>query len=193
MLGAAILYWAQTLPTVLLGRIIVGFAVAVSGIADVSYLHEISPMEWRGAIVSVNEACISLGFLVSYSVGYVISLQIPDDGWRSMFGLSAFIAIIQFSGMCFMPESPVWLMEKGFHEEAKNSLHTITCQGDGFSILDESEDYESDFSSDRESKELGHDRLKSHQPIGKWPEALLVNAGILSYFLSSELTYNDLY
>jgi len=44
---------------------VVGIGVAVSGIADVSYLHECSPIEWRGSIVSVNEACISLGMFIS--------------------------------------------------------------------------------------------------------------------------------
>ena len=55
----------------MVGRFVVGIGVAVSGIADVSYLHECAPIEWRGSIVSVNEACISLGFLLAYIVGYV--------------------------------------------------------------------------------------------------------------------------
>lgn len=48
LLGAAVLYLAPTLSMVVVGRVIVGFAIAVSGIADVSYLHEIAPAQWRG-------------------------------------------------------------------------------------------------------------------------------------------------
>jgi len=58
LLGAVVLSYANSLGQLLLGRVIVGIAVSVSGIADVAYLHEISPPQWRGAIVSVNEACI---------------------------------------------------------------------------------------------------------------------------------------
>jgi len=87
IIGSTILFFSDSFEAVLLGRIIVGFAVAVSGIADVAYLHEISPVEWRGAIVSVNEACISFGFLVSYITGYGVATLDPDNGWRIMFGL----------------------------------------------------------------------------------------------------------
>jgi len=125
LLGAAILYLSPSLTVVLLGRIVMGFGVAVSAIADVSYLHEISPPEWRGSIVSVNEACISLGFLVAYIVGYFVTSVDPVEGWRSIFGLSGFIAVIQFIGMLAMPESPVWLREQGRKEEADDALMMI--------------------------------------------------------------------
>jgi MFS family permease len=45
--GAIILYAAPTFAWVVFGRIVVGFSVAVSGIADVSYLHEIAPVHVR--------------------------------------------------------------------------------------------------------------------------------------------------
>lgn len=48
LIGALILYAAPTFQVVVLGRVVLGFAIAVSGIADVSYLHEIAPVQWRG-------------------------------------------------------------------------------------------------------------------------------------------------
>uniref|UniRef100_A0A7S2UKA0 Hexose transporter 1 n=1 Tax=Attheya septentrionalis TaxID=420275 RepID=A0A7S2UKA0_9STRA len=125
IVGATILCLSQNLTEILVGRVVVGFAVAVSGIADVSYLHEIAPPEWRGSIVSCNEACISLGFLLAYLAGYVLSNDGIQDGWRIMFGLSAIIAIIQFIGMWGMPESPVWLRLKGRHRESMQVLRSI--------------------------------------------------------------------
>jgi len=109
--GAVLLYFSWNLPSVLVGRVIVGFGVSVSGIADVAYLHEISPSEWRGSIVSVNEACISLGFLLAFIAGFAMGAI--DEGWRILFGLSAPIAVVQFLGMLAMPDSPVWLEEQG--------------------------------------------------------------------------------
>ena len=122
-IGAAILYWANSIPQVVVGRIVMGFAISVSGIADVAYLHEMAPRDWRGAIVSVNEACISLGFLFAYLVGYLLSDR--DDGWRAMFGLSGVVAFGQLLGMWSMPESPLWLKEKGRLEEAHDALRII--------------------------------------------------------------------
>lgn len=131
LVGAAILYLSQSLAVILIGRIVIGFAVAVSAIADVSYLHEISPSAWRGSVVSVNEACISLGFLVAYVFGYVISISDPVDGWRTIFGISGFVAVIQFVGMLGMPESPVWLREQGRMDDANEALKVV-YGGDGW-------------------------------------------------------------
>ena len=69
----------------------------MSGIADVSYLHECSPIEWRGSIVSVNEACISLGFLLAYIAGYVFADEGAEE-WRVVFGAAGILATIQFIG-----------------------------------------------------------------------------------------------
>lgn len=130
LIGAISLFVSQTFLELLIGRFVVGFAVAVSGIADVAYLHEISPVEWRGSIVSVNEACISFGFLVSYLAGYGITRWVEHDGWRYMFGAGGFISLLQLVGMRFMPESPVWLQDKGRTEEAKIVLALIGYHDD---------------------------------------------------------------
>ena len=125
-LGALVLYAAPNFGTIVLGRVVVGFAVAVSGIADVSYLHEIAPTEFRGAIVSVNEACISLGFLFAFAIGSALSGEGKDtDGWRIMFGVSGLVALIQFLGMLNLPESPKWLEERGRHEESEIATRRI--------------------------------------------------------------------
>lgn len=125
LIGSTVLYFAPTFEIVLLGRILIGSAVAISGIADVAYLHEISPIEYRGSIVSCNEACISLGFLISYLVGYWFSLHVSNDSWRDMFALGSVIATIQMVAMHMMPESPVWLKEKGYTEKATTVLNLI--------------------------------------------------------------------
>jgi MFS family permease len=85
ILGAIWLFLSNSYEQIIIGRFVVGIAVAVSGIADVSYLHEIAPIEFRGAIVSVNEACISLGFLLAYAAGFHYDSD-DDDEWKIIFG-----------------------------------------------------------------------------------------------------------
>jgi MFS family permease len=126
LLGAGLLYAAPNLETVVVGRVVVGCAAAVSGIADVSYLHEIAPVHLRGSIVSVNEASISLGFLLAFAMGGLLANQ--TEGWRVMFGFSGIIAMVQFLGMWNMPESPKWLYERGRIEESRAAR--LKIQGD---------------------------------------------------------------
>ena len=126
MLGAIWLYFCNSYESIILGRFVVGVGVAVSGIADVSYLHEIAPIEWRGSIVSVNEACISLGFLLAYVSGYFFSNN-DNDEWRIIFGLAGLLAFIQFIGMIKLPESPIWLASKGRIHESRLAFQKINC------------------------------------------------------------------
>lgn len=125
LVGAIILYLAPSYVFLLLGRVVVGFGVAVSGIADVAYLHEIAPLQWRGSIVSVNEACISLGFLLAFGVASLLSYEGNTSGWRLMFGLSGLLALVQLSGMRSLPESPSWLQERGRFQEAEYAWRRI--------------------------------------------------------------------
>mmetsp|Transcript_24681 Transcript_24681/g.68146 ORF Transcript_24681/g.68146 Transcript_24681/m.68146 type:complete len:724 (+) Transcript_24681:227-2398(+) len=127
--GALWLYLAPSYAAVVAGRFVVGVGVAVSGVADVTYLRECAPIEWRGAIVSVNEACISLGFLLAYIAGYVYA----DEGageWRIVFGVAGILAVVQLVGMLKLPESPAWLAEKGRDEEARRALALINGSTD---------------------------------------------------------------
>ena len=71
------------------------------------YLAEISPASDRGAIVSLNQLCITAGILVSYLVGF--ALAGVSDGWRWMLALGAVPGIILSLGMLVLPESPRWL------------------------------------------------------------------------------------
>jgi MFS family permease len=123
VVGAAVIVAAPSYQMVVFGRVVLGVAVALSGIADVSYLHEIAPEQWRGSTVSVNEACIALGFLLAFLAGNIFAEHAA--GWRIMFGLSGAIAILQMMGMWFVPESPIWLKEQGRHEDSEVALRRI--------------------------------------------------------------------
>lgn len=47
-------------------------AVAVSAVADVSYLAEVAPRGLRGAMVSTNELAISIGMLGAFLTGHLL-------------------------------------------------------------------------------------------------------------------------
>ena len=46
--------------------------MAVSAVADVSYLSEVAPKSLRGAMVSTNELAIAIGMLLAFLAGHVL-------------------------------------------------------------------------------------------------------------------------
>jgi MFS transporter, SP family, galactose:H+ symporter len=105
--GAIISAVAQGIPVLLIGRFLVGLAIGTASMLTPLYLAEIAPASGRGAIVSLNQLCITGGILVSYLVGY--ALAGASDGWRWMLALGAVPGIILATGMLVLPESPRWL------------------------------------------------------------------------------------
>jgi len=119
ILGAAILFVAGAclsalatgLPLLLAGRFLVGLAIGVASMLTPLYLAEISPARDRGAIVSLNQLCITIGILASYLVG--VALAHVDGGWRWMLAVGALPGVILWIGMLVLPESPRWLAGHG--------------------------------------------------------------------------------
>ena len=83
--GALISAVAQGVVVLVIGRFLVGLAIGVASMLTPLYLAEISPARVRGAIVSLNQLCITGGILVSYLVGFALPAH-PTDGvgcWHS--------------------------------------------------------------------------------------------------------------
>eukprot|EP00058_Branchiostoma_floridae_P020853 XP_002606343.1 hypothetical protein BRAFLDRAFT_67586 [Branchiostoma floridae] len=121
--GAMILALAQSYAVLVTGRLVVGFAVSLSAIAECIYISEIAPSSKRGMLVSLNELGITLGILVAYLVNYLF-ISVPN-GWRWMFGLSSLPAIAQGLGMMFLPPSPRYLIINRQEEKAQQVLRQL--------------------------------------------------------------------
>jgi sugar porter (SP) family MFS transporter len=62
-------------------------------------------------------------------VSYLTGLLITGDGmWRTMFGLGVVPGVLFFIGLVFLPESPRWLVLKGFPDRAQASLRRLRGQ-----------------------------------------------------------------
>ncbi|KAM3664335.1 solute carrier family 2, facilitated glucose transporter member 10 isoform 1-T1 [Ammospiza maritima maritima] len=107
LVGSLILTLARSLTVLVIGRVTVGFAISVSSMACCIYVSEMVAAHQRGLLVSLYEAGITVGILLSYALNYVFADV--DEGWRYMFGLAIAPAAMQFLSILFLPVNPIKL------------------------------------------------------------------------------------
>lgn len=106
--------------TLLVGRVLVGMAVALSGTASCLYIAEVAPAAWRGRCVCVYELMVVLGVLLGFGLSWVFAGM--EDGWR--FTLSGVLvpAFLQMVIMPVLPQSPRFLLTRHRQKEARKTL-----------------------------------------------------------------------
>ncbi|XP_017343169.1 solute carrier family 2, facilitated glucose transporter member 12 [Ictalurus punctatus] len=106
--------------TLVVGRVVVGMAVALSGTASCLYIAEVAPAAWRGRCVCVYELMVVLGVLLGFGLSWVFAGMV--DGWR--FTLSGVLvpACLQLIIMPVLPQSPRFLLTRRRQKEARKTL-----------------------------------------------------------------------
>jgi facilitated trehalose transporter len=72
----------------------------------------------RGTLSSFTASALALGILVAYIIGAFV------EWWELAFILSIFPMLL-FTGMIFMPETPVWLISHNREDDAKKALRRL--------------------------------------------------------------------
>lgn len=137
-------------------RVLGGIGVGMASALCPMYIGEISPSNIRGMLVSFNQFAIIFGQLVVYFVNFMIlgdhtnpiiesvgqgfSQVMPGSdpwsistGWRYMFGSECVPAGLFTLLICFVPESPRYLVMTGRYTKAMSVLSRIN----GFSKAQE--------------------------------------------------------
>jgi SP family xylose:H+ symportor-like MFS transporter len=112
-------------------RIVGGIGVGIASMLSPMYIAEIAPAKIRGNLVSWNQFSIIFGMLVVYFVNYFIAkghteVWINEEGWRWMFASEIIPAILFFTLLFLIPESPRFLVMKGNEQKALTILNRIT-------------------------------------------------------------------
>ncbi|NWR35574.1 GTR10 protein, partial [Tachuris rubrigastra] len=105
LVGSLVLTLARSFMVLVIGRMTVGFAISVSSMACCIYVSEMVAAHQRGVLVSLYEAGITGGILLSYALNYVFADV--EEGWRYMFGLAIAPTAMQFLSILFLPVNPV--------------------------------------------------------------------------------------
>ncbi|TRY86989.1 hypothetical protein DNTS_009102 [Danionella cerebrum] len=108
-------FWA-----LIVGRMLVGMAVALSGTASCLYAAEVAPATWRGRCVCVYELMVVLGMLLGFGLSWAFA-GVPD-GWRFTFGGVLLPALVQAGIMPLLPQSPRFLLAQQREKEAHATL-----------------------------------------------------------------------
>lgn len=116
--------WANSLSVFVCMRFAAGIGVGMASILSPLYIAEVSPAQFRGRNVSINQLTIVIGILITNLVNYTLAGK-GTEAWRWMFGLGAVPSLIFLLGVLWLPESPRWLIGKGRIAEAKKTLAKI--------------------------------------------------------------------
>ncbi|MBN9380901.1 MAG: sugar porter family MFS transporter [Chitinophagaceae bacterium] len=116
--------WAGQFGWFIVCRLLSGTAVGIASLVCPVYIAEISPTAFRGRMVSFYQLAIVSGLLLAYLADYLL-LDTGSDNWRWMFSSQAVPALLFFSGLFFVAESPRWLVGKGRLVQALKVLESI--------------------------------------------------------------------
>ncbi|XP_075384776.1 solute carrier family 2, facilitated glucose transporter member 10 isoform X1 [Tenrec ecaudatus] len=101
--GSLSLGLAGSLTWLVLGRLVAGFGISLASMACCIYVSELVGPRQRGVLVSLYEAGITVGILLSYATNYALAGVLW--GWRHMFGWAAAPALLQSLSLLFLPST----------------------------------------------------------------------------------------
>ncbi|KAL2148231.1 hypothetical protein VTH82DRAFT_3943 [Thermothelomyces myriococcoides] len=126
-----IIFFAETLPQLLVGEILIGIPWGVFQTLTTTYAAEVCPTHLRAYLTTYVNLCWVIGqFLAS---GVLRAMVLRDDKWgyKIPFALQWVWPVPLMAGIWLAPESPWWLVRHGRLEEAKRSLARLTTRNSG--------------------------------------------------------------
>ncbi|XP_040819470.1 solute carrier family 2, facilitated glucose transporter member 8 isoform X1 [Ochotona curzoniae] len=124
VLGFAVITAAQDVWMLLGGRLLTGLACGVASLVAPVYISEIAYPAVRGLLGSCVQLMVVTGILLAYLAGWVLE-------WRWLAVLGCVPPSLMLLLMCFMPESPRFLLARHRRQEAMASLQFLWGSEEG--------------------------------------------------------------
>ena len=147
-IGAALQASANTIPQLIVGRIVAGLGNGMNTSTIPVWHAELMKAHKRGKGLAVELAINIFGVMMAYWVDYGFSFVNSAVQFRFPLALQILFAIVSFAGILVLPESPRWLLAHDKQEEARHILWALE--------LNAKEIEASDPAIDREMAEIKH-------------------------------------
>ncbi|KIW73954.1 hypothetical protein PV04_02028 [Phialophora macrospora] len=120
--GGALQGGANSIATVIVGRVIAGLAVGLLSATIPNYCSEVAHPKFRALLAGLQQWNIGLGFVCAQWIGYGSSLVEGPFSWRFPLSIQVLPALVLAAGIWFLPESPRYLAERGDIASARTVL-----------------------------------------------------------------------
>ncbi|XP_006892603.1 PREDICTED: solute carrier family 2, facilitated glucose transporter member 8 isoform X2 [Elephantulus edwardii] len=116
--GFAVITAAQDLWMLLGGRLFTGLACGIASLVAPVYISEIAYPAVRGLLGSCVQLMVVTGILLAYLAGWILE-------WRWLAVLGCVPPSLMLLLMCYMPETPRFLLTQHKHQEAMAALQFL--------------------------------------------------------------------
>ncbi|KXT15256.1 hypothetical protein AC579_4849 [Pseudocercospora musae] len=129
-IGAALQASAYAIPQMIVGRIVAGLGNGINTSTIPVWHSELMKAEKRGKGLSIELAINIFGVMTAYWVDYGMSFVDNEAQFRFPLALQILFAVVTFTGLLFLPESPRWFIAHDRFEEARDVLSRIRIESD---------------------------------------------------------------
>jgi SP family sugar:H+ symporter-like MFS transporter len=113
---------STSLPLFIAGRFFAGFGVGLVSALIPLYQSETAPKWIRGVIVGAYQLAITIGLLLAAVIDNATATRQDTGSYRIPIAVQFAWALILIVGLIFLPETPRYLIKRGQHDKAAQSL-----------------------------------------------------------------------
>ncbi|KAL6400655.1 sugar transport protein STP1 [Ilyonectria robusta] len=128
--GGALQTLANSMPMMMLGRIIAGLGVGMLSTIVPVYQSEISPPHNRGKLACIEFSGNIIGYTTSVWVDYGCGFIESNMSWRIPLGMQCVMGALLGIGSLVIVESPRWLLDNDHDEEGMVVIANLYGGGD---------------------------------------------------------------
>ncbi|KAG5929003.1 hypothetical protein E4U53_002533 [Claviceps sorghi] len=124
-------FFAESLPQLLVGQILLGLPWGVFQTMTTTYASEVCPTHLRAYLTTYVNLCWVFGQLIASGILRAMLTRTGKWGYKIPFALQWVWPVPLIIGIYLAPESPWWLVRRGRIDDAKKSLERLTSRNTG--------------------------------------------------------------
>lgn len=109
----------------IIGRTITGIGNGINTSTIPTYQAECSHSTNRGLLICIEGGTVAIGTVIAYWIDFGASYGPPDLTWRFPIAFQILFGLFLSVMMCWLPESPRWLLTRDRYEEATTVIAAL--------------------------------------------------------------------